>query len=365
VRLFRNAGNTAALTAGYTPGDTVVATSAGATFEYLDGTPGVARVTNLAGDTFLLSYEEVVGGELRGVSTSGIRGTTAVAAAAGSQVANVVHLQAPPARLAARVLASTGAGTNGVHDVLPESWGYGLPGDWLDQRGIADVDARVLYVAGGSSWSVLVEAPVDDGMAWLRDLLAPAGVWLCARQGRITARAAQAVDQLEARLLATGLALGWAELGAELELDAWDAETTPEWRQLEVVANGGATRVVRPVAPEVGSYPADRVLEVDLSEVVIDNASAHALATARRLQPWATRPAERLRCRAPGLAAARLAPGDVVRLMGAELPLPCRQRVLGGSSSWLAMVASVAPDWAAGAVALELVWHPSWQGARP
>ena len=60
------------------------------------------------------------------------------------------------------------------------------------------VRSTVTKVLSGSYvWEVLVESPVEDGLLWLQGLLAPAGIWLCERQGEVAVRAAQSLTSAE------------------------------------------------------------------------------------------------------------------------------------------------------------------------
>jgi hypothetical protein len=150
-------------------------------FYIADGTDG----------PFVDTYTGTTATSFTGV-TDGALGTDTGnnAAVVASDVAEVAYMVGHPIVVALRLLHSTGAGTNGAYDTLPQSWGYGLPTSLVDQDD-AQAFKAIMDPAGGSNdWNVYSVEPQANGLSWMQSWMAPAGMYVTMRQGQITVRCA-------------------------------------------------------------------------------------------------------------------------------------------------------------------------------
>jgi hypothetical protein len=160
------------------------------TFVTFNGT-GVAKITPDVGNPFYVTFTGKSGNQLTGIATTNKFNTTQANAAIGNTVQSVAYLGAAhPLVIARRVLVSTGNGTNGTEDVYPETAGFGLDVEWIDEAQFRLVRGTVMNVSP-YAWDVLVESPQQDGIGWLQGLLQPVGAFLVERQGQIAPRCAQ------------------------------------------------------------------------------------------------------------------------------------------------------------------------------
>ena len=110
---------------------------------------------------------------------------------AGSVIQNAVRINAAPHALFAQVITSTGAGTNGIRDVLPDSYGTGfpLPHSFVD---MADAQQTTDFIVGQGgvtyAWDYTTVAPLDSGFRSLMDTFSAVGQWPVIRQNSFTWR---------------------------------------------------------------------------------------------------------------------------------------------------------------------------------
>lgn len=352
-RLFNAAGNSTPSTAGYTVGDSTLYCSTVGLFREA-GARGAVRVTNPSGDVFYLTYTGETSTSITGVSSAGEFGTTAHNAASGSGVAHIVLVEGHPVEIALKILTSTGSGTgsNGPFDYLPEFWGYALDQDWVDINDAATTRA-LMSASGGYSWSVLVAAPVDDGLAWLRALLAPAGLWLVLRQGQISLRCAQ--DPWNSTAVLSGLEVTEADI---VSVDSWEAHALAANAYAYVVQVKSATGTEQVYEFPAGLPVSSAPTLYDMSTVLYDNENPVRDEVKARLAPWAHRNTFRLGLTLRGLRWAGLAEGDLLPTTCRRFPVRAPGGGLAALERWPFMVTSVSPDWSTGrtSVSLEIPW---------
>lgn len=149
-------------------------------------------VTPTTGDPFYVLATGLTGNQFTGITAStAALGTTRVSAVTNDTVEAVAYIAGHPCDVARKILCSTGAGTNGAYDTLPDSWGIGVPDALVDHN---DIAATVILVQPGTgSWNLQLTSvePATDPGAWLKAALAQLGMWLTLRQGQITIRAAR------------------------------------------------------------------------------------------------------------------------------------------------------------------------------
>lgn len=352
-RLFASLDGMGAVVDGtaYSPGDTTLHTTTTAAFERDSGGYYLLQVSPSSGaDPFLVTATGKTGTSFTGLSTVGLFGTTAVAAAASaqSQVQGCVLLEEHPLQAVRRILVSSGtAGRNGAYDTLPTTWGFSLPDELVAGGDIDRFVALTTPPIGSGVWDLVALEAQDDGQGFLQGFLAPGGFFCAPRQGRITLR-------------------GVADPEAHELPDTWDlvdgqVESYAPWDPTVVEA-----RTLRFVWPDVTSYESSETEHLTtrpaLRQARIDVPSVWAGKTGwgdslnDRLRPYLLRRGERLVVSHPGWALAGAAIGDCVRLT-ARLP---RSRFYTSGSGFdrrrMLMVGG-GPDWFSGRTRLTLVAH--------
>ena len=343
--LFYSVGTSTTISSAYTPGDTSIAVNSTSGFERRTGGTGVIRIEPSGGTPFYLTYTGTTTTSFTGLSATGQFNTTATSASTG-QVYEVAYLDDRPDQIAARVLTSTGAGTNGTYDILPRSWGYALPVDMVDTTDMIDQGNALLTVSSGTyAWGVLVEDEQADGLSWLSDLLNPIGVALVQRQGRLSLRIAQdpAAPGVPPSLEITDADVLTEATGADDPAVEWWSQDPPqEYAILAVEGDGGSHT-------ETSSYPGSLPIQgstetIDLTDRLWANVVAVCTSDAGRLWPWYHRIAEVVSLTLASCWWAQLAPGDLVYLIDGS----ARGRLettLMGYSQRVATVLEVRPDW--------------------
>ncbi len=333
--LFYAVAVSTALTSQYLAGNIALNLSSSTGFLRMSGGSGAVLVEPVTGyDPFYLTYTGISGNQLTGVSSTGKFGSTAVTGPIGSTVRNCAYLYGHPCDIVLRLLLSEGGTTD--WDVLPTSWGFGLPEDLVDIEDIQDWRARLAVASGTYSWDLVTAEKQPAGLGWLQDYLSKAGIWLAMRMGRITIRSALDVEKTrdyEDAISEDDLAGAWA----------WEFPDSAFGREYrEVRAQAGSTTYDIHGA-SVETLPTEDRLTYDLSDQVFDNATEICTETCRRLAPWATKLPEVITLPCRGWRLAGLCPGDPVRL---DLPRLTGQLIGRSASydSWPATVVSVSPD---------------------
>lgn len=310
------------------------------------GQPGAVLVTPTSGaDPFILTWTGKSGNDLTGVSTAGVFGTTETNAAAGSTVQEVCWIDDTPVRAAAKILASTGAGTNGAYDTLPYSWGYGFDASLIDVAGIVDAGAAMAPASGTHEVLTVSTTRQPQGFAWLTGVLQSYACWLTMRQGQITARAA--VDRWAAVPPAV------MTLGADSILRAvpvrsiYDPSSSVEYGRVRAVYGAGTTISGGATLP--ATRPAAIDYDTDYGFQLYQNQVAIADKLNERIGAWQKRIPSVVDVQAT-LSAAQLCPGDWIVL--AHRGIWTVSNPTGGPV--YAMVGSISTDWGAGVVSLRL-----------
>jgi hypothetical protein len=332
--------NGTSLAADYTVGDTTLDLVDASGLERMLGSTGCVAIQPRSGGAavgspFYLTYTGRTGNQLTGVSEDAVGGTTAADALTGSDCHTVAYLSGHPFNLVRQILCS-GSGT-GAYDVLPDGWGLCLPDNLWDHVDVNAWMALVQPLTGSLAWELFVAAPVDDAIAWLQGLLSAAGLWIAQRQGKLTMRAALALDTLDWSVTTiteddiSEKAWAWNDLDPTFSAEYGTVVSTAEESDSGYPASSVQT------TPALGSYT------YDLSQVLWGDVAARLDEASSRLGPWLTRPPERFRLPCVGWRLAGLTPGDPVllnlpRLRG-RLTAFSQQYVL-----WPAIVASVTPD---------------------
>lgn len=281
----------------------------------------------------------------------------------GTTVQEVALVEGPVTEVVRRILVSTGAGTNGTFDTLPATWGLALADALVDHEDSRFWSSHLAPATGSDHISLHTTQQQDNGLAWLAQQLAPLGVFLTMRQGRITVRCA--VDPNAVNLSGASPLLPLTGRIRQEDLDAasdmgwsaWRGGATREARSLFLYTGGGYASGSS-YTETVRSHPAQATVERDLSKLVFTNDTAWKASTAARLKPWDLRLAERLVLPVRNAMAAGLAPGDTLEL---DLPFFAGRHEYEerGWTGRAGMVTQVDPDfWLGGPTKVVLACPP-------
>lgn len=341
--LFYDAARSATIaTTAYTAGAATLTLSSVAYAKRIAGGTGAVLVDADSGSPFYLTFTGISGAQLTGVSATGQWGTTASAAAIGNSVYGIPYLYNRPDQIVARILASSGAGTNGTYDVLPKDWGYALTDTTIVDTSdiVLDWGNAVLGATSGTyRWDAIVTAKQYDGLGWLGGLLQVAGLWLCQRQGVITLRGAQDPENV---LHACDVEIADDAIVAGV-VDWYDPGSASEYYGLNLE---GATVQVKKASTQATSLPANGVAVYDLSDRLLSNESAVLTEIADRVWPWMERVAEVVEVTLAGLWWSQLTVGDMPTLTSTQLRGRLKSTCQGYSGRRV-MVLDVRPGWTA------------------
>lgn len=282
-------------------------------------------------------------------------GTRQRALPSGVRVSEGALVRGLPPYLLAKVWASTGAGTNGTWDVLPASWGVGMPGRYLDggdmQRWgeILSPPASAFAFADQRAWNLVSTGPQENGLEWLSGELSAGACWPVVRHGRLCLRGAtdpesssssyvaRAGSPVVARItdddIPAGGRIAWSAVGG----------SPTEYAQVEYLlrTQSPALSVVSSRAPR--SYPAAARLEVDPSRLGWGESTwlSHLQA---RTALWYQGRVEEVRMPLIAPLARGLVPGDPVLL---DLAVDGGRFEVDavGYQGRGAMITRVSPDW--------------------
>lgn len=325
--LFGGLDGTDTLIAGtaYVADDATIYVTNGsaANFTREDGaTYYLVQITPDSGDPFYVKFTTAATvpspDELQG-ATSGQFGTTTGNASIGNLVQPAALVEGTPFEIARKVLASTGdPAYNGSDDVLPESWGYGLDADHIDDSDMTVWETVVAPGSGSHAWSWIATTGDENGLGTHIARMALGGMWLVNRQGQITARALQ---DLWGTPQETGDTLTDTDIiGIGASLAPRDSSQPFEYVQVNYsyYSSGAVTSSADPRATNA-TWPLDRTVQADLTSVIYTNGSAQITNYNGRMKPWYTQIPERIRVRMAGLKHMKYCVGDVVKVTSTAL----------------------------------------------
>jgi len=333
--LFQDVDTATTISSDYTAGDNHIHVTADV-FGRESGGTGLVKITPSSGsDPFYITYTGLAALQLTGVPAAGVRGSTAVDAAAGSVIANVGYVAGHPFDVARKILTS--GGNSGAWDLLPDYWGLALPGEFLDDDDIDHWKSRV-DATGGTSWELAAEAEVDGGWGWLAAFLAQAGIWIVQRMGVLSLRAAldpETYPSYQDTISDSDLVEGNA-----WSIEAWDQQVSAEVGVVDIISASSHTPFY---SDHLETSPGQALASYDLSGAIFGNEANQRSEVGARLKKWGFRPAEALALRCVGWRLADLCPGDAVLLDLKNV----RGRLTQSArtyTSWPAIVYEVAPD---------------------
>ena len=187
-KLFFTSANFELVTHTWTVGHTTLEIADASTFEK-SNVNGVVYCVPSTGDPFYMRWSsaDTVANELTLTTGTASHPSTASASnlAVGDKIYNAIRINGTPYSFLAKLVTSTGTGTNGPNDVLPANWtvGAAIPTAMYDQ---ADAQATSAYLkpSTGSfyTWDYVVNAPLSNGIRSILDQLANVGQWPVFRQ---------------------------------------------------------------------------------------------------------------------------------------------------------------------------------------
>ena len=176
----------------FNPGDTTLNVASTTNFEKSSVHDGILYCQPTGGNPFYMRWSA------KGATSFTVSGSadhpssvSAQSMPAGSLITNAVRIKGAPHALFGQIITSTGAGTNGPLDLLPESYGSGfpLPHDFFDA---IDAQSTNSYIIGdtGTSYSIDFTAfqPISNGLRAIMDIFAEVGQWPVMRQNSFTWR---------------------------------------------------------------------------------------------------------------------------------------------------------------------------------
>lgn len=281
---------------------------------------------------------------ITGLVAGSLFGTTRVNAAVGDGFRTVAYIEDHPLLVARKILVSTGTGAHGAYDTLPAAWGLGLTLPLIDG---ADIDQHVALCspASGDPWILLQETAQDDPMSFLTSWLAPGGMWLGMRQGRLTVRG---LVGLRSRTVDPEHVITDDDLVEPPEYDLWDPTLPVEYLFVRVydLSGGDAEYSENHLeAPPVIPYR-----DIDLP---VAAGSDWREFVAQRVGQFFLRVPERLKVRLAGFRLAHLCAGDVVHVSSRFLDSVYAGRGYSFASRRL-LVLGGGPDWFGGTTELLL-----------
>jgi hypothetical protein len=393
-RLFYDVDGLTDVGVTYSGSSSILRVTSGSITGFSQETGGTGAVKVLASTPYYVTYTAKGTDRFTGC-TGGTFGSTGVSAGIGTDVQEVALLRGIPHDIFARILTSTGNGTNGSFDDYPKSWGLAL------REGIVNTGDlalwRLWYVAqtsGTVEWDLIAEGPVDDGYQWLMSTLRLGGLFPCVVEGglslrQLTAHTADpfsAITITDADIAAGASAINyqaWSssqpyEYGAvRASQPAYAGVTFAPFAPFQPYSSGGSKAIfgdptiTRVTATEtIATHPAAEEYVTTLgmpttgTRILNTNVGNQLEAIRDRLEPAAMRVGERLTLRCSGLRLSQLALGDRPLLYtsrwagrdsgGSRLQAPLRTLVTG-----------VDVDWGAGEVTVELHIRPDYSEAYP
>ena len=356
VELFHTLAETT-LSGAYAVADPTLSLTSSTGAERDTGGSWLVEVTPDTGDPFFLTASGLAAPNLTGISAAGVIGTTAAAASSGNTVRICAYVQDHPLEVVRKVITSTGAGTNGSFDTLPDSWGLGVP-DWLiDDQDCRDMVTAQCAPSGVATpvWDVYAVEAQPDAIAWISTILAPMGGFLAERQGRITIRVASTATSQP------GIANLWRVDDSEIVsidvYETWAGNQTIEYNSVRLRdAHQGTTTLTE----DVETRPAQNRQVLDLPYV---SSASGAERTAwrehirDRVGAYYTRICETIEITTGGWRLAQACAGDHIAITSAHI----RGRFGGDldvGAGCEALIVSVEPDWFGSTVRLRCVILP-------
>jgi hypothetical protein len=194
-QLFFTAALSVRVTSIYTAGHATLQVADASIFEKMTGFDGVVYCVPTTGDPYYMRWSsaDTVANTL--TLTTGAAShpstTSAVNLAVNDLVYNAVRITGTPYSFLAKIITSTGTGTNGPYDQLPANWSTGAPIPYAmyDQN---DAQATSAYLKPSTgtfyNWDYVFNEPAQSGIRTILDQLSNCGQWPVFRQNSFSWR---------------------------------------------------------------------------------------------------------------------------------------------------------------------------------
>lgn len=329
-------------------------------FRLDDSTIGAVLITANNASTYYCTFTGTSAGtgaggsdQLTGV-TVGAFGTSHSATSAGNAIAEVMLAVGHPLEIAAKILTSTGSGSNGVYDTLPESWGLGIPADCVDLRDIVSFRDLTQPSSGADDWRWVQPSAVADPGSSLAAFLNPCGYFLTQHQGRVTARAALEpwLDTVPGHITITDAMI----VPGSLRYDAWDPDSPVEYEKCRILYTDGTTGGTS-AASDLDHIPGRGTNEHTAGGLWSTSTNAAAIVSEliSRLKHWDQRTAEVLSFELIGWWPGLTSPGSTV---GLDLTV-ISSRTGGNFNTRGGLVLRCSPDWFGSSTPIEVAILPA------
>ena len=187
-KLFFTSANFATCAHTWVTGQTTLRVSDASIFEK-SNVNGTVYCVPSSGDPFYMRWSSADTAANTLTLTTGTANHPSTASASnlavGDKIYNAVRINGTPYSFLAKIVTSTGTGTNGPNDVLPANWtvGAAIPAAMYDQ---SDAQATSAYLKPSSgnyyNWDFVFNAPLSNGIRSILDQLANVGQWPVFRQ---------------------------------------------------------------------------------------------------------------------------------------------------------------------------------------
>ncbi len=224
----------------------------GSSFTKSSSHRGLLYCTPSSGDPFYLGWDSYDNSTKRFTlsSTTGVHPTqgSSVTLQVGDKIRNAVRIAAAPHALFAQIVSSTGAGTNGSNDVLPNSYGTGvpLPHSFFDA---ADAQLTNTYITNASGGPYGLDfsaiAPLDNGLRSIADIFSTVGQWPVMRQNSFSWRGCFDPTGRFARQPATAAHITDLDIIDLDDVDFFDPNLKAVFMQSSMIYNTSGTSTVR------------------------------------------------------------------------------------------------------------------------
>ena len=354
------------LSTAYTVGDATLVVNSTSGFAKPSIGSGGLRVDNDSDDPFILRWSSATATTFTLTGTSDeSHGTIRQGSPLGSVVDAVFFIEAHPIDAARYIFTSTGNANNGVYDILPESWGFGLPDSYIDHRDCNDYRTESLP-------AMVVELMLDerqtDPLGWLQGLLSRLGFYITCRMGLLTVRAglyskiaSPGVSMVPISAGRTQLSLSDADI-TTASCSLWDVESGEEYSTLVVISSdfvipdwGTQSSTSGEEAP--ATLPSAVSLVIDASDLIFTGGAASTDNIVGRLWETAQRTPEVYSFTLAGLRAAVLAPGDFIRVTSNRVAGRTTTTINGLHACRL-IVTQVETDYSGGTVTISALGYP-------
>ena len=310
----------------YTAADPTIAIALNLEFPKETGKNGAMTVVDDGGNTFVLTWSSSLflgPGRRYTIAVAGALGTVDANAGAGNEAAPIAYIKAEPVDIIRKILASTGTGTNGVWDTLPQTWGYGIPDRLIDHEDIDNTRALTRTDNPDRDWEAWSTESQANGLAWIFGEVFQSGGWFpVIHQGAMSVRAAVEPFTLSTNL-ATDVLPGNTPFIEDIMLarepldrwTAWSPDHSVEYLRFTAVAGASSNSLTELVS----ALPAEDTKTVDVTAWVHNNKAQHLATLVHRMHVYAHRVPERFTINLPNLRLVTHAVGAMSRLTSAVL----------------------------------------------